>query len=396
MTVLTMIKHHSPLIRLASLQFVSLATIGMVVPYINLYLIDANFSATLIGTISSVGAIFALSITPLLNHFADKNMLHRRLFMFYMVLVSLASIIFANFTLQILLIAAALLFPIAIGPSITLGMQLTITQISDRTSNILGQIRSFAALGFAVASLLAGQLFAWGGYSLLFWVCAILGFVTIQVATIFPAHSKQKQKEAPPTTKFNKGFYILLVSQLFITMGLQNSFAFMFIHLTDSLAVATSNIGLWAAFIAGIEVPFFILMDRFLPKMQSRLAYIMGALGMTIVIFILGIIQNWVLLLPLFLLRGVMFPIFQLSSFNIVSEISQKNRVATNQAILHVTIPNIAVLFTGSAFGWLYETTGSFTFFSACAGACLIGVLIIALSRGEMTSPLDTTAKIIT
>ena len=391
MTFLTMIKRHSPLIRLASLQFVSLATIGMVVPYINIYLIDANFSATLIGTLSSIGAILALSITPLLNHYADKNMLHRRLFMCYMLLVSVASIIFANFTVKILLITAALLFPVAIGPSITLGLQLTMTQIADRTNNILGQIRSFGALGFAVASLMAGQLFGWGGYSLLFWVSAILGFISIQVSTIFPAHSKQKQKEVPKITNFSKGFYVLLFSQFFIAMGLRNSFAFTFIHLADNLGVATSDIGLWAFFIAGIEVPFFILTDRFLPKVQSRLAFITGAVGMTVFIFLLGITQNWMLLLLLILFRGVMFPIFQLSSFIIVAEISHKNRVATNQAILHVTIPNIAILFTGSAFGWLYEHTGAFTFFAVCALACFIGVVIIALYRGEMghTTPIE-------
>lgn len=148
MTILTLIKRHNPFLRLASLQFVSLAAIGIVMPYINLYLIEANFSATLIGTLSSVGAIMALSMTPWLNHIADRRMLHRLLFMFYMLLFAMANTIFANFTNQIFLVIAALIFPITIGPGMTLGMQLTMTQLIEQKKDILGQIRSFAALGY--------------------------------------------------------------------------------------------------------------------------------------------------------------------------------------------------------------------------------------------------------
>ncbi len=390
MTVFGLIKRHSPILRLTSLQFVSLAAIGMVAPYINLFLIEADFSATVIGTLSSVGAVLALSITPLLNHLADRYLRHRLLFMFFMLLLGIASIIFATSNIQILLIIAALIFPMTIGPGMTLGLQLTMTQIANRKDTILGQIRSFAALGFASASFLAGRLFDLGGYSLLFWTSAILAFVTIQVATIFPAGSKVKEKTVPKAkTKRHRGFYVLLASQFFITMGLRNSFAFLFVHLMDNLGVATGNIGMWAAFMAGIEVPFFILTDRFLPKVQSRLAYVIGTTGLTIFIFVMGITQSWILIVLLFMFRGIAFPIFQLSSFTMVSEISQKENVATNQAILQVTMPNIAILLTGSAFGWLYEHTGAFVFFAACALTCFIGVLVIVIYWKSLDKPLD-------
>lgn len=390
MTVLTLIKHNNPFLRLASLQFVSVAAIGIVIPYINLYLIEANFSATLIGTLSSVGAILALSITPWLSHIADRRLLHRRLFMFYMLLFAVANIIFANFTNQIFLIIAALIFPVTIGPGLTLGMQLTMTQIAEQKKDILGQVRSFAALGFSVAGLVAGRLFTWGGYSFLFWVSALLAFITIQVATIFPSSSKaRKNKVAKVTTKRSRAFYVLLVSHFFISIGLRNSFAFLFIHLTDNIGVVTANIGMWSAFMAGIEVPFFILTDRFLPKIQSKLAYIAGALGLSIFIFLLGISQHWIIIVFLFLLRGITFPTFQLSSFTMVSEFSQKENVATNQAILQVTIPNIAILLTGSAFGWLYEHMGTSVFFATCALACLIGVAVVAIYPVDKNKPVD-------
>lgn len=378
MRVFALIRGHSPTLRLASLQFVSLAAVGMIAPYINLYLIEADFSPTLIGTLSSIGAILALTITPWLNHVADKHTLHRRLFMLYMLVFALGNTFFAISSNQVLLIIAVLLLNVSISPSITLGMQLTMTLAAKRSKSVLGQIRSFAALGFSAASLLAGRLFTWGGYPLLFWIGALFAILTIQVSTIFPAKSKIKEKRATTaSTKRHTGFYVLLASQFFIMMGIRNSFAFTFIHLTENLGIATGNIGIWAAFLAGIEVPFFIFTDTFLPKIPSRFAYIFGIVGMATFIFLLGTTPSQFLLLLAILFRGIVWPILYLSSFTIVSEISHQHNIATNQAILQVTMPSVAILLTGSAFGWIFDHLGSFAFFTLCALMCMMGAGIM-------------------
>ena len=155
-------------IRLAALQFLSLGGIGIVWPYVNVYLTDQGFSGTLIGTLGSAGAFLSLILTPLLNQIADRLGLHRRLFMMYMGGFALANIIFAIAPHQLLLVIAVLLSRLTISPSLTLGMQLTITFLMSRGKAILGRLRSFASLGFTLASLLAGQLFALGGYPMLF------------------------------------------------------------------------------------------------------------------------------------------------------------------------------------------------------------------------------------
>ena len=71
-------------------------------------------------------------------------------------------------------------------------MQLTITFLMSRGKAILGRLRSFASLGFTLASLLAGQLFALGGYPMLFWVAAFVALLTTLTATIFPGQSQGK------------------------------------------------------------------------------------------------------------------------------------------------------------------------------------------------------------
>ena len=274
------LRNHFGSIRLMALQFLSLAGIGIVWPYVNVYLTELEFSGTAIGTLGSAGAMLSLVLTPLFNQVADRLLLHRRLFMMYMGGFALANIIFATSRIQLLIVLAVLLSRLTISPSLTLGMQLTITFLMSRGKAILGQLRSFASLGFTLASLLAGQLFALGGYPVLFWVAAAIALLTILSSTIFPDKFREKPKTEEATNRpRNRGFYVMAASQFFVAMGTYNMYSFIFIHFNQNLGVPSAHIGLWAALMGAVEFPFFFLMDAVLPKVRIRVAYIIGMLG---------------------------------------------------------------------------------------------------------------------
>ena len=342
------------------------------------FLTDQGFSGTLIGTLGSAGALLSLVLTPLFNQIADRLMLHRRLFIIYMGGFALANITFALAPHHLLLVLAVLLSRLTISPSLTLGMQLTITFLLSRGKAVLGQLRSFASLGFTLASLLAGQLFAMGGYPLLFWVAAAIALLTMLSSTIFPEGSQDKAKvEEGGKQPRNRGFYVMAASQFFVSMGTYNMYSFIFIHFNQNLDVASAHIGLWAALMGAVEFPFFFLMDAILPRFRIRVAYIIGMLGTALFALLLGVVQSTLLLAPLLILRGLVWPCYQLSSFTLVNAISHPRNAATNQAILQVTMPSIALLLTGSLFGWAYDNLGPTPFFSLNALMCAIGALIV-------------------
>ena len=220
MTRLLALRSHIGTVRLMALQFLSLAGVGVAWPYVNVYLTDIGFSGTLIGTLGSAGAVLSLALTPLLNQIADRRNLHRRLFMLYLGGFGIANVIFATSSIVPLVIFAVILFRVTTSPGLTLGMQLTISLLVSRGKAILGQIRSFASLGFALASLLAGQLFALGGYPLLFMVGAAFAVASIQMATVFPARSKQKHSPADiKRHPRNRGFFVLAGQPVFCVDG---------------------------------------------------------------------------------------------------------------------------------------------------------------------------------
>ena len=374
MALLLALRDHFGSMRLVALQLFSTAGLGMVYPYINLYLTELEFSGTLIGTLASVGAVLTLTLTPLMNQVADRLMLHRRLLMLYFGGFALASIIFATTQSFWLVILAVLLFRVTTGPSMTLGAQLTLTQLIRSGKAIFGQMRSFSALGFACASAMAGQVFALGGYALTFSVGALLALISVQLSTIFPAKPKEKLKtDSGPTQRRNRGIYVLAASQFFITMCTHNAFAFLFIHLSQNLGVYVSDIGIWAALLALVEFPFYYLTDAMLPRVRLRVTYIFGIVGVALSTLALGIVPNLPLLLLLFVFRGMSWPAYQLSSYRLMNAISHPRNVATNQAIVQVTMPGIALLLTGSLYGWAYDHLGAGAFYALCALACLFG-----------------------
>ena len=120
-------------------------------------------------------------------------------------------------------------------------------------------------------------------------------------------------------------------------------------------------------------------MDAVLPRMSFRIAYIVSVLGIALWTVALGAVETLPALALLLVFRGLVWPGFHLSSFQLVNAISHPGNAATNQALLQVTMPSVSLLLTGSLFGWVFDNLGANVFFVCCALACAIGVGIVGV-----------------
>jgi len=355
----------------------------MVSPFFNLYLVEVGFSATLIGAILSIGALIELTVTPLLNRYADQHHAHRRLYIGYLLVFAIANFLFGNIQTTWILVLATLMVEASIRPSMTIGMQLTIVKLEQEGRAMIGRIRSFAALGFAFASLVAGQLFGIGGYPLIFWAGGFLTLVSVKTAQILPTKTTSDDLRSNPVPR-RRGFYYLAASQFFVSMGIRAGHAFWWVHFQENLGVSTAHIGILVAFLAGAEVPFFMLLDPLMKRFNPRITFIVGSFGLSIIFLLLGAVPNVWWLIPLILIRGILWPMYHVPVFLVASKISHPRNVATNQAILQITVPAIAVLLTGTASGWIFDHLGAFPFFAATATACMIGGIIAVIGYRTM------------
>ena len=198
------------------------------------------------------------------------------------------------------------------------------------------------------------------------------------MATVFPGKSKPKAKSDDGERRpRNRGFYVLAASTFFVWICNYNTYAFIFIHFTENLGVPHGDIGMWAAILGLTEVPFYFLMDAILPKVRNRIVYIIGMLGIALFTLLLGFVPNLLMLALLLVFRGLVWPSFQLSSFTLVNTISDPRNAATNQALVHVTVPGIALLLTGSLFGWTFDNLGPQVFFALSALMSVIAAGIV-------------------
>ena len=228
---------------------------------------------------------------------------------------------------------------------------------------------------------------------MIFTIGAILSLISVQLSTIFPAKPKEKVKpDSGPTQPRNRGIYVLAASQFFVSMCTHNAFAFLFIHLSQNLSVNISDIGIWAAMLAVVEFPFYYLTDALLPRVRLRVTYIFGIVGVALTTLCIGIVPNLEMLVLLFICRGVAWPAYQLSSYRLMNTISHPRNVATNQAIVQVTMPGIALLLTGSLYGWAYDHLGAGPFYALCALACAAGVCIVLVGYRLFDRATDRSA----
>jgi len=357
------------------LQFISVAVMGMTTPFFSVYLVDVGMSPTMIGALLSVGAFLELILTPTLNTIADRFNVHRRLLIAYMVMFGAANLIYANTDIMWIVAIGVLLVEVSIRPSGTLAMQLTMTRIAEIRQDVVGRIRSFAPLGYSLASLTAMPLFSLGGYKLVFWAGVLLSAITIQVTNVLPANTATKNMTSKPP-KRRRGFYILALSQFFITLGIRAGFTFWLVYVSRDLGLSTAKIGLFMAFVAGVEIPFFMLLDPIMKRYNPRIIYIIGSLGMAAFFAVVGFVPNFQWLIALNIVRGMIWPMYNLPIFVVTAQISHPRNVATNQAIMNVTMPSVAMLLFGSAAGWLFDHQAAWVFFMACATACFIGAMV--------------------
>ncbi|MGB1289123.1 MAG: hypothetical protein ACPG7F_21495, partial [Aggregatilineales bacterium] len=105
---------------------------------------------------------------------------------------------------------------------------------------------------------------------------------------------------------------------------------------------------------------------------------IIGMMGMSITWLAYAFLPSATWLIPLQLLRGTTFTMFVIGITLMVTRTSAPANVATNQAIIQVTMPALAMLLTAPLVGWIFDTFGAQVMFvfGMAMGLIAVGILI--------------------
>lgn len=373
--------------QLMALMFFSSIGRGFSAPYINLYLDDIGVSATIIGTIVGIAALVELSFSPFLNNLADRHKRHRLLLVFQYSAYALGTFFVAMTTNVWFLGLIVILIELGKRSAIVLSLQLTLIKLEEINRDIIGRVRSFNAMGFSLANIFQGTIFLASGFMGMFVVSGFFTASSIWFMRVLPKQATTRKNDKTLAPRQRK-FYFMVLIQIFVMLGQRSGFAFWLIHFTNNLGVYVEDIGILVAIWAFAEIPFFMLFDPIIKRFDVRITYIIGASGMGIMWFLVSIVPSPAWLIPILLMRGLVFSLLNMSTLVLISRISDPRNVATNQSLLQVTVPGLAMLFGAPIMGWFFDTYPPHIFFGLCLMFMAVGSLIMIIVYRHLTPTL--------
>jgi len=378
---------NSIIAQMMALMFFSSVGRGLAAPYVNLYLDGLGVSGTVIGTIIGIAALVELVFSPVLNNLADKYKRHRLLLMVQYLLYGVGTFLLATTNQIVLLGAMVVLIELGKRSAIVLSLQLTLIRLEQLNRDILGRVRSFNALGFSLVNIFQGAIFLAAGYLGMFFISGSFTVMAIWFTRVLPRQATNRKQDTTLAPRQRK-FYIMVLIQVFVQLGLRSGFAFQLIHFRENLGIPTEHMGLLVTLWALAEVPFFILFDSLVRRFDVRITYMMGAVGMGMIWFLISVAPSPAWLIPILIARGLAFALLNLSVLILISRISDPRNVATNQAILQITVPGLAMLFGGPLMGWIYDNYVASIYFGMCLLLMTVGALMMLVMYRVMTPTL--------
>ncbi len=374
----------SRLWQISALQVMTFAARGLMLPFANLYLTSVGFNNSQIGTLISVTALIQLLVTPALNALADRQGAHRWL---YYGLTGVSVISLFAFTMPISALwldATLILRTISDNSAVTLLAQLTVTKLAQVGKTMFGRVRMWGSFGYGLTTIAAGTIFARGGYSLLFILSGAITAATLFLIRALPARTAEKHTAQTVKASRTMNFYLLAASVFRFYIGNSAFGGFSFIYYQKELGADNGLIGLVTSLSALSEIPAMLLIDSLIRRWNVRTMLIVGTAGLSVIWLLLSTLQGTSLLLPILLIRGTFFACQTVSITLLIAEISPPAIVATNLALIQVTVPGVATLLTGLVSGLIFDHFGGRVLFQCMGILGVLSAVMILLVRRRL------------
>lgn len=366
------------------LNFLNFAALGLSAPFLNIYLREIGLSGTQIGLLVSLGALLELSLIPLANALADRQGRHRWVYRWQVGMIGVMHLILALFRAPLLVGGAFVLNAINARAVNEMLAQLTITKLDQLKRDIFGKVRLWGSLGWAVATVFSGALIALGSYPLAFFTTTVLRLGSLPLTETLPKSTDRGDDNDPANTApRSSAVYVLMLSQFLFFTGLNAYSNFLWIHMREGLGIAPEHIGIFAAIFAMAELLPMMFIDRFITNWGIRRVLLFGMISMSLEWLFFGFVPSVPWLIALQMARGMGFTAFTIGITVIIARVSKPVNVATNRALITVTMPALSMLLTSPIAGWIYDTFGpTATFvFSALLGLLATVFLLLNYRR---------------
>lgn len=344
--------------------------------YYNIFLEQEGFTGTQIGTLNAImqGSIFL--VVTLWGVYADHHGIRPTLRIG--VLVTAVFIFFlgnvTSFAALLIYIPLLSFFYHPMGPlTDALAMQYAETE----KKHSYGSFRLWGSLGWALASILGGLLFAKLPLNNIFPLSALLFLFAIPFLTT----RKRKRVFKPHFERLHfrellKNKPLMWFTALVALYGIICSPVNSFLNLYFSSIDASNNtIGYAYAIMALSEIPLFIIGNRLLKKIGLHRLILIGMLTMFIRFLLYGSFPTIAVALATGALQGVSLAFFLVGAIEYIGKIMPPGKQATGQSIIWGSYLGIGQTAGNLLIGFLMDKIGMVSvmqLFIAASAFCLL------------------------
>lgn len=358
--------------------------LGVIFPFISVILADFGFSPSEIGFISSLGAVGFTIAVPVWGHLADVRFGRPRTLQLCGLAGGAAIVALLLPLPPLLIVVMFLLFWIFESSWQPLADAITVNALRGRD---YARVRLFTSLGFAVAAILAGQLYDRTGYASAFVLLGAAALVMVVAASALPdvaradliAHRRaagvgtEHDQAAGGRRTFSFGSsgvalrvaprlgLVLLASGL-LHVGIISGFTFLSLRI-EALGGSPGDIALASGVSAGTEVPAMLVMGAVAARVGLRAVFTVSALLYAASMFSWTIIDVPLAIVASRFVTGIAFSGVVVGVVMTIAVLLPADLQATGQALFQTTAFGLAAVVANVIGGLLYETAGHVALF---------------------------------
>ncbi|MGO4185162.1 MFS transporter [Paenibacillus sp. TAF43_2] len=382
---------------LRGFNFLYFALLAMFISFLPVYLDVQGLSPSQIGFIIGTGGFVTLIAQPLWGMISDRTKSIRKVLLVLLFFSTIIGYLLYDSSSypQLILYAMLLYFFLMSIDPLTESLNFTIAESSGTS---YGSIRTYGALGYALAALLTGYVISYFGehsLALLFGGIGLISFIIGWIMPDAPVTGK------PVTLKSLKHFisnketlmFLLLVFICSVPARMNDTFLGVYIR---ELGGSTELVGQAFFLAAGSEIIVFALSFWWMRKGKELLIISFSAVFYFLRFFLSAWITDPHILAYLQILQLLTFPVFYSAAIQYLYRIVPTEWRATGQTVLALLFFGVSGILASYVGGAVYDSFGGKTLYLSISAISFVGMLfglILYRVYGKRLSASDEAAS---
>ncbi len=338
--------------------FLQYFSVGVVAPYLVVFLTQKEFSGGQIGLILATLPIAGLVFQPVWSFLSDIMNKRRPLLMIALVGLIVASMGLGFSSSFIGVFLWTVLFSAMQAPTFPIISAIILDYLEEKDDvDSFSLLRLWGSVGFGVSTLIIGSLFLDQILDYFHWLTAGVFLLMAILSQFLPERGRKigfTGLEGLGEIVRNPNFFFYLIGSTFVgaTFGIYNNYLTLFLQ---SLEASSWLVGLIVSIQAFVEIPVMMAVPFLLKKFTRRQIILFGAIILPIRWLLYFFIQKPGWILPVQLVHGFPVVSFFVVSVAFVDRLVNPKFRATGQALYSTAVMGIGSGLGVYFAGWVIE-----------------------------------------